>query len=379
MRLLTLADGRNVARYRDPATGKQRQEGLDQYHLTTQAAREAWAARKAAELADAKRAWSLGGGAGEVMGVQAAVAAYGVAKPVARSTARSREPALRELVAYCAERGIRRVDDMTAPRLWRFRDALVARTDLVASTKNLRLVHVSSFLRWLVGRDLAPLLPVDKITALCQPLEVPHKAIDFLRPEEVQRLLACALQVDRERPRSGSRVAPLVLTLLCSGMRLQECLGLEWQEVDWKGDAIKLPAARCKTRRPRAIGFGETPTLGKLLAALHKRAGEPEAGRVWPGWGATHWREEEKRLRKAIGRHWTAHTLRRTCGTILTCAPAIFGGASAFLSARRLGHSVTVAEASYAGALVGLPAEARTLEAAAGIEGVAEAIVAAES
>ena len=52
-----------------------------------------------------------------------------------------------------------------------------------------------------------------------------------------------------------------------------------------------------------------------------------------------------------------------TCGTYLTCAPAIYGAASAFMSAKRLGHSVTVAEKHYVG-IVRVSPEARTIELA---------------
>ena len=63
----------------------------------------------------------------------------------------------------------------------------------------------------------------------------------------------------------------------------------------------------------------------------------------------------------------------------MTNSPAIYGAASAWASAKRLGHSVTVAERAYAGVLRDLPADARTLEAAAGIEDLAQAIVDAEA
>ena len=47
--------------------------------------------------------------------------------------------------------------------------------------------------------------------------------------------------------------------------------------------------------------------------------------------------------------------LRSTCATYLTNAPGIFGAATVFLSARQLGHSVTVAECHYLGVHRGIP------------------------
>jgi hypothetical protein len=60
--------------------------------------------------------------------------------------------------------------------------------------------------------------------------------------------------------------------------------------------------------------------------------------------------------------------LRSTCATYLTNAQGIFGSATVFLSARQLGHSVTVAERHYLNVHRGIPREARTLEAAMQIE-----------
>jgi hypothetical protein len=54
-------------------------------------------------------------------------------------------------------------------------------------------------------------------------------------------------------------------------------------------------------------------------------------------------------------------TLRSTCATYLTNAPAIFGAATVFMSARQLGHWVAVAERHYLGVHRGIAAEAKSL------------------
>lgn len=72
-----------------------------------------------------------------------------------------------------------------------------------------------------------------------------------------------------------------------------------------------------------------------------------------------------KRLTRAFkAPEFTWHDLRRTCGTHLTCAPGIYGGASAFLCAKKLGHSVAVAEKHYLGVVNNISPSARTLEEA---------------
>jgi hypothetical protein len=63
----------------------------------------------------------------------------------------------------------------------------------------------------------------------------------------------------------------------------------------------------------------------------------------------------------------------------LTNAPGIFGAASAYRSAKQLGHSVAVAERHYLDVMRGIPREARTLEAAMQIEKQMTRVIAAVS
>ena len=73
---------------------------------------------------------------------------------------------------------------------------------------------------------------------------------------------------------------------------------------------------------------------------------------------------------EAPPRHGEA--MRRSIGTYLTNVPGIFGAASAYRSAKHLGHSVTVAEKHCAGLGRGIPSTLETLEAAIGIESQAQ-------
>jgi len=77
-------------------------------------------------------------------------------------------------------------------------------------------------------------------------------------------------------------------------------------------------------------------------------------------------------------RHVAAHPAARGAAAVavarwtrkswLTNAPGIFGSASAYRSAKQLGHSVHVAEKYYVDVARGIRREARTLEAAMQIE-----------
>jgi hypothetical protein len=76
---------------------------------------------------------------------------------------------------------------------------------------------------------------------------------------------------------------------------------------------------------------------------------------------------------------FTWQALRRTCGTFLTNAPGIFGAASAYRSAKQLGHSVQIAERHYLGLVRGIARDARTLEVAMQVEDAIDGVVAAVS
>lgn len=127
------------------------------------------------------------------------------------------------------------------------------------------------------------------------------------------------------------------------------------------------PPVGSTTKRTGVIDLAISPALRKMLAAMHLKSGGK--GRVF---GLT--REEAKAsLRRIVagygapaGSTWQA--FRRTCGCFLTNAPGIFGAASAYRSAKQLGHSVAVAERHYVDVVRGIPRDARTVEAAMQIE-----------
>ena len=66
------------------------------------------------------------------------------------------------------------------------------------------------------------------------------------------------------------------------------------------------------------------------------------------------------------GPAFTWQQLRRCCGTFITNSN-IYPGAGPWLSAKRLGHSVQVAEARYVGALTTIDPAATKIEDAMGI------------
>ena len=360
-------------------TGAQRQEGLDRLGLTTERARTEWAVRKVAELEKARFAASLALVDAEPVTIAEAIASFDRAKPVAAATRSARKPPLEAFRDFCARAGLRRTDELTIRRLLPLRDEIANDSTRKESTRNQWLGVLGAFLRFINERDLVPLLPLEKVRLLVRPIDQPREAIRFLRPAELRAVIAAAVASDELGIRQRRPVAGFVLALFLTGCRYAELAGLRWSEVDFAADEIRLPAGRTKTRTERVIAFGPTPALRALLQAMHKRGAAPDALVFDPLWHVGVWKDHLARLERESGVTFTAHTLRRTAGTYLACAPGVFGGASVWLAAKRLGHSVAIAEKHYAGALSGLPADARTLEAAAGVEDLAEAIVAAEA
>ena len=125
------------------------------------------------------------------------------------------------------------------------------------------------------------------------------------------------------------------------------------------------PQGGSATKRTGVIGLEISPALRELLATMRPKNAR---GGVW---GLT--RDQAKAAAKRLARHgapdaWSWQVLRSSCGTYLTNSPGIFGAASAYRSAKQLGHSVAVAERHYVGVLRGIPREATTLEAAMQIE-----------
>jgi integrase len=274
-----------------------------------------------------------------------------------------------------ATAGVRDVADIRPTSLVRWRDH-VLRPDADGhelSTRNRWLAASGAFLRWVLGQGMAPLLTGDAIAAGTRRAKQPQHEIEYLRPEAIKALLTAALAHDRDH--GDEAVAAFVLALLMSGARFEEMRGLRWDAVDLQTGNIRFQAGDVKTRRGRTVTLAETPSLLALLTAMAVRRGKRT--HVFDIANHGQW----DRLRKSLvttykAPPFSAHVLRRTCGTVLTCAPGVYGGSSAYMSARRLGHSVVVAERSYAGVLT-LPASARTFEAAADVEAEANAIVAA--
>lgn len=410
-------------RYTDPDTGKVKKPPIPPEHTSTLEQRERYAADKSHELT--QRRADLVSGAVPATGEDLAKTVAHYLADHAHLDERTRQVnggAGRKFVAYCARLKITKADDVTAPVLAKYRAHLVSEDKRTAKAGGKRGQFVSAggkrsprtinhdigaivtVLRYLRKLRMFARITYEDIEICLAKVKAPRKRPTFLKPAECQTLISAALAHDeltfgitREENR-GLRekgtthkydpIAPFVLFVLMTGMRIGEALACDWSWIDLDATdehgkpagEIVIPEIVTKTGMYRTVVLEVSATLRALLLAL---APDPKLrkGSVFDlSEGES--RAALERLQDGItctdgnvlstGATW--HELRRTCSTYLTNAPGIFGAASAHRAAAQLGHSVTVAQKDYTG-LIRIPREARTLEAAMRIEAEAAKVV----
>jgi integrase len=381
------------ARFTDADTGKQQWTTLDRA-LTTREQREDWAVRQSEQLAQRRR--DLDAGAARATGTPLAdaVQRYYNAHPRLRpSTLRAYRDATDKLLRWARRARVKSTDDLTRGRLMAFREGIVnepkreakfggGRGEYVATKEprseysvNRDLRGVYTVLRYLEACDLLPKASERDLRQAFKLLRVKVDRLVYLRPKALQKLLEAAQRNDADTgpQRPLPPVAPFLGFVLLSGCRLGEAVDLAWKDVDLDEDEILITSAS-KTGRARTVGLDVSPALHRLIAAQKLRTGGK--GSVF-GLTRGQAKKAAERLREKHGAPaaFTWQSLRRTCGTYLSNAAGIYGGASAYRSARQLGHSVQVAERHYLGVARHIPPDAQTLEAAMQIEKQLSAVI----
>jgi integrase len=395
-------------------------EGVKRYkyeslpaELTTAEQREAWAVAKAAELAKRRVELALGAQPATGSKLSDVIGRFATAHPKLSDRTKEDYDALAaKLLEWAAENGIKAADKLDRKQLMRYREAIINAPKKVAlkgkgvgrrraptaelrssSRINSDLRKTGTILYYLVDACEFSRLSRDDVRRFAKPLEEVRERIVFLHPHEIQKSLEAALRHDADcftetkaehaghgRKTIGTTprytpIAPFTVFCLLSGARLGEALGLQWSEVELEavdtngnvvGD-IKLAAHRLKTKRYRDVDLSISPALRSLLAAMKLASGGK--GRVFT---LTEGEAESaaKRLKAEYGapQEFGWQVCRRTCATFLTNSPGVFGSASAYRSAKQIGHAVPTAEKFYLGVLKGISPDAKTLEAAMQIE-----------
>lgn len=405
------------ARFTDPDTGREVYVTLDALGLPTHEARTLWAKRKSKELSKRRMELEAGATPNENRPITDAVASYvrASAPRLRKATQVTYGVAIATFETWCHRNGAETTGDISRAKLAAFRDSLISQGKLsaakggkrgaVAAAADKRRSPVS------VNRELRTIktllnawrqaglvrLTSDDITDALKALPVPREQPEFLNPTQLQKLLEAAQRHDaavfdetREehrglRPRGSTRryepIAAFTAFLVLTGCRRGEALGLTWADVDLEAldsqgrtvGEIRLRAANTKTHRARTIGLEVSSALRTLLAAMKLRAGRDADSLHVFGGAEPYTADLVEAARARLVTEYGApkfdwQMLRSTCATYLTNAPGIFGGATVFMSARQLGHSVAIAERHYLGVHRGIPKDAHTLEAAMQIE-----------
>ena len=140
-----------------------------------------------------------------------------------------------------------------------------AHAKLSPKTRNHFRTTIRMFLGWCVRRDYLAgnhrLLEADGLRA--EPLN--DAAIDFYRPDELQTLLGGA---------TGPMRAIIALQAL-GGLRLQEALRLDWQEVFGIAGHVEVSTSKSKTRQRRLVRI--SPALSRWLAPYRALKGQVTA------------------------------------------------------------------------------------------------------
>lgn len=420
--------GRWKAVWKDPDSGRVAQQSFDDLGITTAEGRRGWAIEKSRALFSRRQALALGSPRNTGLSLGATFEVYfdERGQRLKGGTRDGYETAVEIFLGWAQGRGLTKADELRKDHLTAFVDWLAVQKAkapvkggtprerratqrvLATSCVNGRVRGLKAVLNHLRRRGKLAHLNGDDIKDSLRLLKEPKRKPKFLRPEAVKALLRAAIRHDqetfamtREERAQGAKgktprhrpIAPFVLFMLLTGCRLEETLALTWNAIalDAKNEhgaltgEISLLPELVKTSHERTIDLGVSSCLRRLLMTLKLAAGgEAHVFGAGEPYSRTIVERARRRLVGQLGAPqftWsqikgTTPSLRATCSSYLTNAPGIFRAAAAFRSAAQLGHSVQIAQKHYVGLIRGIPLEARTLEAAMGVEAESESVLA---
>jgi integrase/recombinase XerC len=122
----------------------------------------------------------------------------------------------------------------------------VANTGVSPVTQWRRQRETRTFFSWLLRHDFIPSNPFAKV----KNIKVPQKIIQPFSQDDILRLLACC----NPSTHKGARDRALILTLLDTGLRAGELVGLDLEDVDFQSQRIQVRHGKGNKQRVVRIG-----------------------------------------------------------------------------------------------------------------------------
>ena len=148
-------------------------------------------------------------------------------------------------------------------------DIKLRRTQEVAhSTADKDLAVLKSFFNWCIARNLAASNPVRRVKFFNED----NSRLRYLTPEEYQRLLDAARQVD-----TSPLLAQKITLAAHTGLRRGSLFNLRWDQIDFLNRVLRIP--RTKSGRPHSLPLDGT-AFATLQALFTQRS--PDSRYVFP-------------------------------------------------------------------------------------------------
>lgn len=186
------------------------------------------------------------------------------ARNYAMQTVEFKRVALERFIAWCAERGIVRVTEVTRPVLMRYQRHLYHATTrggrpLSAAGQANRLQAVRGFFRFLTRENVLLYNPASELELPKLEKRLPK---DILTATEAEQVLS---QPDITQP-LGIRDRAILEVLYSTGMRRQELIDLERQHLDHERGIVAIRQGKGKRDRFIPIGERAVAWIAKYLA-----------------------------------------------------------------------------------------------------------------
>lgn len=248
-------------------------------------------------------------------------------RQLAHKTVKFYREKLKRFVSFCESQAVTTLDQVDTNLLRRFFLWLEENGNNPGG-RHAYFRTLRAAFRWLESEYEGYVSPLRKI----KPPRLDDVPIEGVSIEDIKKMLdAC-----NSNTFTGIRDRALILTLLDTGIRIGECLALDWNDVDLINGSILI--RRGKNRRPRVVYLGKSTRLALRKYARFRHDEQPAVWVTKQGERLKYFgvREILRRLAKQAGLEKvpSPHDFRRTCALTL-----LRNGADLLSVSRLLGHT----------------------------------------